>query len=230
MDRAVDIARAREEESSFFADVYRWMAGGLFLSAMSAFFLIANPPLLGAVFSNPLLMIVLFLAPFGLILWLQGSIQTLPYGRAVGIYCAFSVVMGLGLTPVVLFYTTASLVTTFAVTAGTFIFFSVYGYTTKRDLTSVGGLLLMLLFGIIIASLVNIFLRSPMVYWITTYVGIAIFVGLTAYETQRLKQLYYSGLSRGDMRGKLAISGALSLYLSFINLFLLLLRIFGRRR
>jgi len=148
----------------------------------------------------------------------------------VGIFIAFSALMGVSLTPLILYYTTASLVTTFAITAGTFIFFSVYGYTTKKDLTSIGNLCFMALLGMIIASIVNIFMQSTMMYWILTYIGIAVFVGLIAYKTQWLKKLYYAGFAQGDMRGKLAIQGALSLYLSFINLFILLLRIFGRRR
>jgi FtsH-binding integral membrane protein len=130
-------------------------------------------------------------------------------------FCLYSFLNGLTLTPIFLIYTGASVMTTFAVTAGTFLFFSFYGMTTKKDLTSVGSLAMMGLIGVIIASIVNIFLKSTALMWVMTFVGIGVFLGLIAYDTQKLKSL---------------LMGALALYLDFINLFILLLRVFGKQK
>jgi FtsH-binding integral membrane protein len=134
------------------------------------------------------------------------------------------------LSAIFVVYTDASIATTFLVTAGTFGVMSVFGFVTKRDLTKLGSLLIMLLIGFVLGSLLNIFLRSSALYWILTYAGIAIFVGLIAYDTQKIKRLAAGGLAAGRRRGGIVVMGALALYLDFINLFLLLLRIFGRSR
>ena len=144
-----------------------------------------------------------------------------------GLYSALN---GLTLSFIFLVYTQSSLVSTFFITAGTFAVVSVWAYTTKRDLSGWGQFLFMGLIGIVIASLVNIFLASPMIYWIVSYVGVGIFVGLTAYDTQWLKQVALSGEMDAETGNKVAIIGALKLYLDFINLFLMLLRILGDRR
>ena len=150
--------------------------------------------------------------------------------RAAGLFYVYAILNGLTLSVVFLIYTKGSIATTFFVTAGTFAGMSAYGYITKRDLTSVGNFMMMGLFGLIIASVVNMFMRSEMIYWVTTYAGILIFVGLTAYDTQKIKELNVIGNAGTDEDHKEAIHGALILYLDFINLFLYLLRLLGRRR
>lgn len=226
----MEYSQAQVAEHSFFQQVYMWMAGGLFMSGAGAFFVLANPPLLRAIMTNPILLFGLIIGELVLVVWLSARIASLSVGNAIALFCAFSVLNGVTLSFIFIIYTGASIVATFAITAGTFLFFSVYGYTTKADLTSMGQLAFVGLIGIIIASLVNFFLRSPALYWIITYIGIAVFLGLIAYDTQKLKAIARSGLASGEMMSKLAIVGALRLYLDFINLFLLLLRLFGRRR
>jgi FtsH-binding integral membrane protein len=144
-------------------------------------------------------------------------------------FFAYAFLNGLTLSVIFLVYTKTSIASTFFVTAGTFAAMSVYGYTTKRDLTSMGSFMTMALIGIIIASVVNFFLRSPAVYWVITYAGVAIFVGLTAYDAQQIKAMSAAGFAGSEDERKGAVIGALRLYLDFINLFLLLLRIFGRQ-
>jgi FtsH-binding integral membrane protein len=146
------------------------------------------------------------------------------------IFIAYSMLNGLTLSCIFVVYTEESIASTFFVTAGTFAVMSIYGYTTKTDLTKWGNLLFMGLVGLIIASLANMFMKSEMLYWITTYVGVFIFVGLTAYDTQKIKNMNIIGNEGTDDDKKEAIMGALTLYLDFINLFLYLLRIFGRKK
>ncbi|MBF0254219.1 MAG: Bax inhibitor-1/YccA family protein [Candidatus Omnitrophica bacterium] len=219
-----------EVESSFFAGVYRWMATGLFVSALSAFALLASPGLMRVVFGNPILMILLVVGELGLVFWLSARVTTMSLTSAVVGFTAFSALNGVTIAAILVMYTYASVVSTFVITAGTFLIFSVYGYTTKKDLSSLGSICFMGLIGIILASLVNIFLKSPAIYWVTTYIGIGIFIGLIVYDTQRLKAMCHAGAGSQEMTGKLAILGALTLYLDFINLFILLLRLFGKRR
>jgi len=230
MDRPIDITQAKVAESNFFTQVYAWMAGGLFISAFGSFFVLINPPLLNAIVTNRMLFIGLIIGELGLVIWLSAAIHRLSVGMAMGLFCAYSFLNGVTLTFIFIIYTSASIISTFAITAGTFLFFSVYGYTTKRDLTSMGQLAFMGLIGIIIASVVNLFMRSPAIYWAITYIGIAVFLGLIAYDTQKLKEIHRRGFESAESQQKIAIIGALRLYLDFINLFLLLLRIFGRRR
>jgi FtsH-binding integral membrane protein len=156
--------------------------------------------------------------------------RTMTSGGAASLFFLYSIVNGITLSVIFLVYTKASIVTTFLVTAGTFGGMSVYGHLTKRDLSSWGNLLFMGLWGLILGGIVNIFLRSPGLYFITTSFGVLIFVGLTAYDTQKIKQLNVLGNAGTDEDTKEAIHGALVLYLDFINLFLYLLRLFGRRR
>jgi hypothetical protein len=144
-------------------------------------------------------------------------------------FFAYAFLNGLTLSVIFLVYTKTSIAGTFFVTAGTFAAMSIYGYTTEKDLTSMGSFMMMALIGVIIASVVNFFLRSPAIYWIITYAGVAIFVGLTAYDAQQIKAMSAAGFSGSEDERKGAVIGALRLYLDFINLFLLLLRIFGRQ-
>ncbi len=223
-------SEGRSTESSFISGVYLWMSLGLFLSAFSSFWLLSQPALLKTIFTNGILFIGIIVAEFALVIWLSAAALKMSDTLATILFCAYSLLNGITLTAVFLMYTGVSVVTTFAITAGTFFFFSVYGATTKKDLTGVGNLAMMGLIGVIIASVVNIFLKSPMVMWIATFVGIGVFLGLIAYDTQKLKAIHAMGFESEEMRKKMAILGALTLYLDFINLFLLLLRIFGKQR
>ncbi len=230
MDNKTIISQGASSEASFISRVYLWMALGLTVSATTSFALMAQPALLQAIFTKPVLLIGIVVAEFALVIWLSAAAMRMGASLASLLFLAYSALNGVTLTAIFLAYTGVSVLTTFAVTAGTFLFFSVYGATTKKDLTSVGSLAMMGLIGMIIASVVNIFLKSPVVYWISTFIGIAVFLGLIAYDTQKLKNIRAMGFQDAEMEKKSAILGALMLYLDFINLFILLLRVFGKRR
>jgi hypothetical protein len=172
----------------------------------------------------------LLIAELLLVITLSGAIQRLSASAATGFFLLYSALSGVTLAAIFVLYTQSSIASTFLVTAGTFGAMSIYGHVTRRDLTSWGSFLFMGLIGFLLASVVNMFLHSEMIYWVSTYCGILIFVGLTAYDTQKLKVLAMGGFASGEDRHKAAILGALRLYLDFINLFLLLLRVLGRRR
>ena len=210
----------------FMQRVYQWMAMGLAVTGAVALWASSNVGLLKALAGGGFL--ILMLAELGLVIWLSSSIMKISPRAAVTGFLVYSALNGLTMSFIFVVYTGASIATTFFITAGTFAGVSLYGWSTKSDLTSAGGLLMMGLIGMIIGSLVNLFLKSPVFYWILTYLGLAIFIGLTAYDTQRLKEIHQS--SNGEASEQLAVVGALRLYLDFINLFLLLLRLFGRRR
>jgi FtsH-binding integral membrane protein len=207
-----------------------WMALGLAVSAATSFALLTQPALLKVIFGSPVLLIGIVIAEFALVIALSAAAMRMSASLASTLFLVYSALNGVTLTAVFLAYTGVSVLSTFAVTAGTFLFFSVYGATTKKDLTSVGSLAMMGLIGMIIAGIVNIFLKSPAVYWISTFIGIAVFLGLIAYDTQKLKSLHAMGFQDAEIEKKSAIIGALMLYLDFVNLFILLMRIFGRRR
>jgi len=214
-------------QTEFVRRVYNWMALGLAVTAVTAL-LVINSGLIYSIL-NPMVMLVLIVAELGIVVALSAAIGRLQSSTALFMFFAYSFLNGLTLSTIFLIYTKASIANTFFVTAGTFAVMSVYGYTTKRDLTSMGSFLMMGLFGVIIASFINFFFKSPAFYWLITYAGIAIFVGLTAYDAQAIKEMAYAGFAGSEEERKGAIIGALRLYLDFINLFLLLLRIFGRR-
>jgi FtsH-binding integral membrane protein len=165
-----------------------------------------------------------------MVIALTAAISRLSTSAAVALFVAYAALLGVSLSAIFIVYTDASIATTFLVTGGTFGVMSIFGFVTKRDLTKMGSLLFMLLIGFVLGSLLNMLLRSTALYWILTYAGIAIFVGLIAYDTQKIKRMAASGFAEGRNRGGLVVMGALALYLDFINLFLLLLRIFGRNR
>ncbi|MBI2094780.1 MAG: Bax inhibitor-1/YccA family protein [Candidatus Omnitrophica bacterium] len=200
------------------------------VSALAAFWLLTQPALLKAIFTNGLILIGLVVAEFALVIWLSVAAMRMSATAASLVFLAYSFLNGITLTSVLLVYTGVSVLSTFAITAGTFFFFSVYGMTTKKDLTSVGSLAIMGLFGVIIAGVINLFLKSTALYWVTTFIGIAVFLGLIAWDTQKLKNLHAMGFENVEMEKKASILGALTVYLDFINLFILLLRIFGKRR
>ncbi len=216
--------------------VYNYMLMGLGLTGLTAWFT-ASTPAFAQLFFNQVaggyslsaLGWIVLLAPLGLVFFISFRIQQMSFATAQATFWIYAGLMGIGLTPVLLLYTGASVAQVFFTTAATFGAMSLWGYTTKRDLSGFGSFLFMGLIGIIIASLVNMFLQSGMMQWIISVVGVLIFTGLTAYDTQSIKETYFVG-DDGTVAGKKAIMGALRLYLDFINLFLMLLRLMGDRR
>ncbi|QQR83392.1 Bax inhibitor-1/YccA family protein [Candidatus Peregrinibacteria bacterium] len=215
--------------NEFFYKAYGWMALALAISGAAAWTVANNESLIVAFIGNPILFYGSIIAELGLVFYLSSRIQKLSLGAALGMFLAYSLLNGMTLSVILLAYTAASIARVFFITAGTFSAVSLAGFVTKRDLSGMGGFLMMSLIGIIIASVVNIFLNSYMIEWIVSYAGVAIFVGLTAYDTQKLKY-FASSNQTADAFGKMAVLGALTLYLDFINLFLFLLRIMGNRR
>lgn len=215
--------------ATYLTKVYNWMALALVLTGIVAYIVSESPQLIQAIFGNSILFYGLILGELGLVIYLSARVHKLSSSTAIILFLLYSALNGLTLSFVFLVYTSASITSTFLITAGTFGAMSLYGYYTKRDLTKIGSLLFMALIGLIVASVVNIFLNNPMMYWIITYAGVLIFVGLTAYDTQKLKRIAIQGFQNDESMEKSAILGALSLYLDFINLFLYLLRIFGSR-
>jgi len=222
---------AATRENALVRSVYNWMMIGLGVSGLTAYFTSNSPALLQMIYGNSLVLIVLIVAELGMVYAISGGVKSLSASTASTLFLLFSFINGLTLSSIFLIYTSESIATTFLITGVTFGATSLYGYVTKRDLTSWGGFLFMGLIGIIIASVVNIFLSSSMLGWAITYLGIFIFVGLTAYDTQKIRLLGQSiSPADGERYGRLSLIGALMLYLDFVNLFLLLLRIFGGRR
>ncbi len=217
-------------ESRFLSRVYAWMAGGLAVTALVAWITLSTPALLQLVFGSRIVFFGLLIAELVLVAWLSGLVGRMSAGTASAVFIAYSALNGLTLSAVFLAYTSGSIASTFVVTAGTFGAMSIYGATTKRSLDGLGSFAFMGLIGVVIASLVNIFLRSSMLEFVVSCVGVIVFVGLTAYDTRRLKMLGATVDADSDEGRKGAVRGALSLYLDFVNLFLMLLRLFGRRR
>jgi len=216
--------------SAFVTKVFGWMTVGLLLTAVVAVYVASTPSLVERIFSGHTFLI-LVLVELGLVIVLSATVMKLSAGVASALFLLYSAVNGLTFSVIFLLYTTASIGTTFFVTAGTFGAMFVYGYVTKRDLTALGSLCVMGLIGIILASIGNLFFASNTLHWAITYIGIAVFVGLTAYDAQKIKMTgAVSGALDPSTAHKAAILGALALYLDFINLFLLLLRLFGRER
>jgi len=222
-------ADAQLRQSSITSQVYAWMTAGLLVTGAVATATANSPMLLNLIFGNPFAIWILFIIEIGMVLGLSAAISRLSPGAATALFLAYSAVNGLTLASIFLIYTSASIASTFFITAAMFGVMSVYGYVTKRDLTRLGNLLVMGLIGFVIASVVNLFLQSAALYWIVTYAGILIFVGLIASDTQKIKRLSQQATDDSSAR-RIAILGSLMLYLDFINLFLLLLRIFGGRR
>ena len=226
---------------SYMLKVYNYMASGILITGFISLILfkmsvvttadgsIAGLTGLGNALYNSALMWVVMLAPLGVVFYMSFGIRIMSAAKAQGSFWIFAALMGASLSSIFLMYTGTSITRVFFITAGTFGAMSIYGYTTKRDLTKLGSFLMMGLFGIIIASLVNIFMKSPMMYFVISIIGVLIFVGLTAYDTQKIKNMYLVSDS-GELMGKKAVMGALTLYLDFINLFIMLLRLFGQRR
>ena len=217
--------------NSFLRGVYNWMSLGLALTAMVAYAVATTPAVAQVIFTNPILFWGLILAQFGLVLGLSGAVHRMSAAAATGLFLLYSALNGATLSSILMVYTAASVFKAFIVCTGMFAAMSIYGTVTKRDLTSMGSFLFMGLIGIIIASIVNIFMASPVLDFAISGIGVLIFTGLTAYDTQKLKMMGESA----PMDDALAIRrgtilGALTLYLDFINLFLFLLRFFGSSR
>jgi len=219
-----------EENQRFITRVYGWMALALTLTGMTAMRVASSQAMISFLASNMLLFWGLVIGELLLVGYLAAAVGRMTANTALAVFLGYSVLNGVTLSFLFLAYTSESISSTFLLTALTFGVMSFYGYVTKTDLTKIGNLAFMGLIGIIIASLFNIFFRSPAIYWITTYIGILVFVGLTAYDTQKIKSMNIIGNEGTEEDRKEAIIGALTLYLDFINLFILLLRLFGNRR
>jgi FtsH-binding integral membrane protein len=218
------------EQANFMRKVYGYMSAGLGATALTSWGLSQSTDAMNYLMMNSWLFFALLIAEFILVSVLAAAVRNVRAPTAAAMFFGYSVLNGVTLSLLFLLYTKASLMATFVVSAGTFGAMSAYGYTTKRDLTSMGSFLIMGLFGLVIASLVNLFLHSPMISWMTSFFGVFIFVGLTAYDTQKIKALNIIGNEGTEEDQKEAIHGALILYLDFINLFLYLLRFMGRRK
>ena len=226
---------------AYMLKVYNYMATGIFLTgiiALISFKISVVTDANGAIvsftdFGNALffsgLKWIVMLAPLGIVFYMSFGIKKMSAAKAQTVFWVFAALMGLSLSWILLVYTGVSVARVFFITSATFGAMSIYGYTTKRDLTKLGSFLMMGLIGIIIASLINIFMKSSMMYFVISILGVLIFVGLTAYDTQKIKNMYVASDS-GELIGKKAVMGALTLYLDFINLFIMLLRLFGQRR
>jgi FtsH-binding integral membrane protein len=213
-------------QNALVRQVYAWMGAGLTITAVMALITLSSPAILNAVLGNKLVFYGLMIGELALVFTLSGAINRLSEATATLIFIAYSALNGVTLSVVTLVYTANSITSTFVITAGMFGAMSVYGYMTKRDLTSWGSFLFMGLIGVVIASIVNIFVVSSAASWIISGIGVIVFTGLTAYDTWKIKELAAQGIGGR----KPAILGALTLYLDFINLFLMLLRFTGNRR
>ncbi|GBU14353.1 membrane protein [Enterobacterales bacterium] len=225
------VERANTGIQAYMAQVYGWMTCGLLLTAFVAWYASRSPAILGFIFSNQITFFGLIIAQLALVFVISGMVNRLSGTVATGLFMLYSALTGLTLSSIFIVYTGSSIASTFVVAGGMFGAMSVYGYTTKRDLSRMGSLLFMALIGIVLASVVNIWLKSSALTWAVTYIGVVVFVGLTAYDTQKLKNMGEQlSVDDKDNFRKYSIVGALTLYLDFINLFLMLLRIFGNRR
>ena len=238
--KTVDQAAIDEGLRAYMLKVYNYMTTGLVLTGFIAYFfgkasveayvpggVILTP--VGNMLFNSGLSFVIMLAPLGFVFYLSARINKMSTASAQITFWLFASIMGLSLASIFVQFTHSSIARVFFITAGTFGAMSLYGYTTKRDLTKLGGFLFMGLIGVIIASIVNIFFQSGLMAFVISVIGVLVFVGLTAYDTQNIKNMYYGGDSE-EIGSKKALMGALKLYLDFINLFILLLQLFGQRR
>jgi FtsH-binding integral membrane protein len=216
-------------QRTFMARVYSWMTIGLLATALTALVVASSPQLMRTIFGTGGFWI-LIIAELGIAFGFRLALRTVPVALAAAMFLVYSVLTGATLSIIFVIYTTASITATFFITAGMFAGISAYGYITKRSLDSIGSFCIMGLWGLIIASVVNLFLRSDGMSWLISIVGVIVFTGLTAYDTQKFKQAYAEGGTGSEMNRKIALLGAFELYLDFINLFIYLLRLLGSRR
>lgn len=213
----------------YMVKIYQYMSIALAVSGAIAFFVSSSPTLVKTLFGTPIMWLVMF-APLIFVFFFSYKLATISAETAKSFLWIYSALMGLSLATIFLAYTATSIARVFFITASTFGAMSIYGYTTKKDLSAVGSFLIMGLFGVIIASLINIFLKSSALEFAISIIGVFIFIGLTAYDTQKIKHNYYQFAGNSEMTNKLAVMGALNLYMDFINLFMMLLRFMGERR
>lgn len=215
--------------NTFIRSVYNWMAIALTLTGFTAYYVSHSETMLRLIYKTPGLLIGLIFVELGFVFFLSARIQKIKATTATAVFTIYSILNGVTLSFIFLVYTATSIVSTFLICAATFVACSIYGMVTKRDLTSMGGFMIMGLIGIIIASVVNIFIQSSAMQMIISYIGVIVFIGLTAYDTQKLKNMSMTvpDNATGAMIRKGALMGALTLYLDFINLFIMLLHIFG---
>ncbi len=214
-------------QQQFLSKVYGWMVGGLLVTALTAWWVATSPAVMQSIMG---MMLFLILAEFGLVIYLSARIGKMSKNAAMISFLAFSFINGLTLSVILLMYAEESIYTTFIITAVMFGALSLYGFTTKKSLGAMGSFMFMGLIGIIVASIVNMFIASSALNFAISIIGVIVFAGLTAWDTQKLKQMYMVQYQGDEMATKGAIIGALTLYLDFINLFLFLLRLFGNRR
>ena len=219
----------RSVASTLMRSVYYWMAGALAITGLTAMLVANNPALLNFLFSSPTLVWGLLIGEIVLVLILSAAINRLSFSTATLLFILYSVINGVTLSSIFVVYTQGSIASTFFITAGMFGGLALYGSVTKKDLSGMERFLFITLIGLIIASIVYIFMHSEMLYWITTFVGVLVFAGLTAWDAQKIQQMALMADDVNESTQKMALLGALTLYLDFINLFLYLLRIFGKR-
>lgn len=224
---AVDRAALDEGLRKHMLRVYNYMTGGLALTGIIAYVVSQSPSLFYATMNTPLRWVIM-LAPLGIVFFFAARIHKMSFGAAQATFWVFAAVMGLSISYIFVLYTGASVTRVFFITAGAFAGLSLFGYTTKKDISGWGSFLYIGLIGIVIAMIVNLFMASPALQFGISIIGVLIFAGLTAYDTQRIKEEYSEGYGH-EAVGKLAIWGALKLYLDFLNMFLFLLHLFGNR-
>lgn len=226
----LELSNERVGQPDLMVRVYSWMTLALIITAGVAFYAATSQTIMGLIFSNRFVFYGLLIGEIVLVGYLVVAVNKMSAATATAAFVGYSVLNGLTLSVIFLAFTEASIASTFLICAGMFGAMSAYGYLTKSDLSSWGDFLFMGLVGIIIASVANFFFQNATIYWVITYIGIMVFTGLTAYDTQKIKRMNAQTYQGPDGERKAGLMGALILYLDFINLFLMLLRVFGRRR
>lgn len=226
--RTADVSK--NENIALFRNVYLWMTMALFITGATALTVADSPTLLNAIYGSKIAFFGLIIGELAMVIILSAFIFRMSFLMATSMFIAYSILNGATLAMIFLIYTTSSIASTFFVTAGTFGAMALFGYFTKRDLSAIGNIGYMALFGIIIATVVNLFLKSETMMWVITYIGVLVFVALTAYDTQKIKNIVMNAEVVDESTQKIALLGSLTLYLDFINLFLYLLRFLGNRK
>jgi hypothetical protein len=223
---------AAQASTMFLAKVFNWMAAGLGLTALTAFLVANSATAQQLIFGNKMVFYGLIIGELGMVIYLSARLAKISAGQATAMFLLYSALNGATLSVILMLYTATSVASAFVVAAGMFGAMAIYGTVTKKDLTSLGSFMFMGLIGIVIAGVVNLFLRSPAVSWVVSAIGVIVFTGLTAYDVQKISRYGATGVMNGGEAAirKGAIMGALNLYLDFINLFLSLLRLMGDRR
>ena len=225
--RTAEQAAVDEGLRSYMLRVYNYMASGLLLTGIVAYLTASSPEMLAVIYGTPLMWVV-FLAPLGMVFFLSARIHKMSATTAQALFWVYAALVGLSIASIFVVYTQESIFRAFVYAAAGFAALSLFGYTTKKDLSGIGSFCFMGLIGIVIASVVNIFIGSSMVQWVVSVIGVLVFAGLTAYDTQTIKEMYYEG-DGAAVATKKSVMGALKLYLDFLNLFLMLLYLFGNR-